>query len=85
MFNSCSTHVYIMATLRQYIGINCGLHLLTLGIKLNQINENRREFESLLSKQKRKLAKIFHPDVNGVNGLYDMKKVSHFYSIVIIF
>jgi hypothetical protein len=48
-----------MSTLRQFIAINCGQHLRNLGIELNQINENRREFESLLSQQKRKLAKKY--------------------------
>jgi len=66
---------------RQYIAINCAKYLNILGIKLNQISENRSEFESLLSKQKRNLAKNIHPDVNK-DGLNDMQKVSHF---VIIF
>jgi hypothetical protein len=66
-----------MSTLRKFIAINCGIHLITLGIGLKQISENRGEFESLLSKQKRKLAKNIHPDVNK-DGLNDMQKVSHF-------
>ncbi len=70
-----------MATLRKFIGLNCAKYLNILGIKLNQIDENRSEFERLLSEQKRKLAKIYHPDVNK-DGLNDMQKVSHF---VIIF
>ncbi len=75
--------VFIMA-FRQYIAINCAKYLNILGIKLNQISENRSEFESLLSKQKRNLAKNIHPDVNK-DGLNDMQKVSHFcYYFIII-
>jgi hypothetical protein len=66
-----------MSTLRQFIVIKCAPHLITLGITLNQINENRTQFENLLSKQKRKLAKNIHPDINK-SGLNDMQKVSHF-------
>jgi hypothetical protein len=73
-----------MATLKQYIGINCAKYLIILGIKLNQIDENRSKFESLLSKQKRNLAKNFHPDVNK-DGLKDMQNVTHFcYYFIII-
>ncbi len=81
MFNSCSTHVYIMATLKQYIGINCAKYLIILGIKLNQIDENRSKFEKLLSEQKRKLAKKVHPDLNK-DGLNEMQNVCYFVIIL---